>query len=155
MGAGGRPTKYKEEYSKQVYKLCLLGATDKDIADYFEVDESTINNWKNEHTEFFESIKRGKVDADATVAERLYNRAKGYDQKTDKIFQFQGEPVIVPTVEHVQPDTTAAIFWLKNRRPKEWRDKQEIETTGETTVNNKLDLSGLSVDQIKDILKTE
>jgi hypothetical protein len=132
----GRPTLYKESYNEQVYKLCLLGATDKVIADFFDVEESTINNWKNEHEEFLESIKRGKVEADATIAEKLYNRAKGYDQKTDKIFQFQGEPVIVPTVEHVASDTTAAIFWLKNRHPAKWRDKQDIELSGSMVMFN-------------------
>lgn len=126
----GRPTKYKEEYNEQVYKLCLLGATDKDIADYFEITESTLNLWKIEHEEFSEAIKRGKVEADATIAERLYNRAKGYDQKTDKIFQYQGEAVVVPTVEHIPPDTTAAIFWLKNRHPEKWRDKKDVEMSG-------------------------
>ena len=130
----GRPTKYKDEYCKQVYKLCLLGATDKEIADYFEVTESTLNLWKQEHKDFSESLKSGKVDADTKVAQSLYNRAKGYDQKTDKIFQYQGTPVIIPTVEHVQADTTAAIFWLKNRQPKQWRDKQDINFDGSVVV---------------------
>jgi hypothetical protein len=56
----GRPSKYKPEYCDQVEKLCKLGATDKDIADFFEVEESTINNWKVEHPEFMESIKTVK-----------------------------------------------------------------------------------------------
>lgn len=129
----GRPTLYKEEYNERVYKLCLLGAKDTEIADFFDISEATLNNWKIEYPLFLESIKSGKVDADIKVANSLYNRALGYDQKTDKIFQFQGEPVIVPTVEHVQPDTTAQIFWLKNRQPKQWRDKQEIESTNLNT----------------------
>ena len=125
---GGRPTKYKPEYCEQVYKLCLLGATDSEIADFFEVDERTINNWKISYPEFFQSIKNGKEKADADVANSLYNRAKGYEQKTVKVFQYQGDPVIVPVVEHVAPDTGAAIFWLKNRHPKRWRDR--VEHTG-------------------------
>ena len=137
----GQPTKYKDEYAKQAYKLCLLGSTDKDMADFFEVCEDTINNWKHKHPEFFESIKRGKVSADATVASRLYKRAVGYEHDEDKIFNNQGEPLIVPTTKHVQPDTTAAIFWLKNRQPKMWRDSQNIDHTTngkdlETVVNN-------------------
>lgn len=126
----GRPTKYKEEYAKQAYKLCLLGSTDEDMADFFEVSKSTINNWKHDYPEFLDSIKRGKISADATVASRLYKRAIGYEHDEDKIFNNQGEPLIVPTKKHVQPDTTAAIFWLKNRQPKMWRDKQEIEHGG-------------------------
>ncbi len=123
----GRPTNYKKEYDEQAYKLCLLGATDKEMADFFNVKEQTINNWKKDHPVFFESIKRGKIIADANVAERLYTRATGYEQKTDKIFQFQGEPVIVPTIEHIPPDTGAAIFWLKNRKKDQWRDKQDMD----------------------------
>ena len=129
-GVEGRPTKYKDEYAKQAYKLCLLGSTDEDMADFFEVSKSTINNWKHDHPEFLDSIKRGKISADATVASRLYKRAIGYEHDEDKIFNHQGEALIVPTVKHVQPDTTAAIFWLKNRQPKMWRDKQEIEHGG-------------------------
>ncbi|TRB81349.1 helix-turn-helix domain-containing protein, partial [Mannheimia haemolytica] len=75
----GQPTKYKPEYVTQVEKLCLLGATDKDIADFFEVAESTINNWKIEYPEFLESIKKGKLLADANVANSLYKRALGYE----------------------------------------------------------------------------
>ena len=126
---GGRPTKYKEEYNEQAYKLCLLGSTDKELANFFEVAESTINLWKLEHEGFSESIKRGKSLADANVAERLYKRAMGYEHKEDKIFNNNGEPLIVPTIKHVQPDTTAAIFWLKNRQPARWRDKQEVDVT--------------------------
>ena len=126
----GRPTDYKVEFNRQAEKLCLLGSTDKDIADFFEVSETTINNWKLKHPEFLESIKRGKISADANVASRLYKRAIGYEHDEDKIFNNNGEPLIVPTIKHVQPDTTAAIFWLKNRQPKMWRDKQEIEHGG-------------------------
>lgn len=79
----GRPAKYKEEYDEQVRKLCLLGATDKELADFFNVCEATINNWKNKHPSFLESIKKGKHVADATVAEKLFHRATGYSHGKD------------------------------------------------------------------------
>ena len=126
MADRGCPTKYKPEYDDLAYKYCLLGATDKELGDFFSVTETTVNNWKIDYPSFFESIKRGKEKADAEVANSLHKRATGYDQKTDKIFQYQGDPVVVPTVEHIAPDSTAAIFWLKNRRSSDWRDKQEI-----------------------------
>ncbi|MGV0921887.1 hypothetical protein ACTS94_16320 [Empedobacter falsenii] len=125
----GAPSLYKPQYNEQVYKLCLLGATDSEIGDFFNVDERTINNWKVEFPEFFQSIKKGKEYADANVASKLYNRALGYEHEEDKIFNDQGVPLIVPTIKHYPPDTTAAIFWLKNRQPAKWRDKQEVETT--------------------------
>jgi hypothetical protein len=129
MGAG-RPSKYKPEYAEQAYKLCLLSATDKDIADFFEVDEATINRWKEKYPEFCESLKAGKAEADAHVADRLYQRAMGYSHPEEKIFQHNGEPVVVPTTRHYPPDVTAAIFWLKNRQRDKWRDKQDVEVSG-------------------------
>ena len=133
----GRPANYKKEYDEQAYKLCLLGATDKEMADFFNVKEQTINNWKKNHPSFFESIKRGKIVADANVAKSLYNRALGYYHPEDKIFNDNGEPLIVPTVKHYPPDPTAAIFWLKNRKPAEWRDKRDVQVEGNMTFSVK------------------
>ena len=124
-----RPSKYKQEYADQAYKLCLLGATDKELADFFGTTEQSINAWKDKYSEFFESIKRGKDDADAKIAQSLYHRAKGYKHEAVKILQHNGEVIQVPYTEHYPPDTTACIFWLKNRQPKLWRDKQEHEVT--------------------------
>ncbi len=126
----GRPTKYLPEYNLQVEKLCKLGAIDKEIADFFEVTEQTINNWKNEFPDFFESIKRGKTLADSNVADRLYQRALGFEHDSEeiKVMTVGKESVIerVPIRKIYPPDATSAIFWLKNRRPDKWRDKQEI-----------------------------
>lgn len=122
-----RPTKYLEEYNEQAKKLCRLGATDKELADFFEVSESTLNLWKKEHPLFSESLKAGKLLADAEVADKLYKRATGYSHPEDKIFNDNGAPLIVNTEKHYPPDTTAAIFWLKNRRPDRWKDKREEE----------------------------
>jgi hypothetical protein len=136
VGAGGRPTLYMVEYNNQAYKLCLLGATDKELADFFEVEEQTINNWKEDYPEFFESLKRGKITADAEVAEKLLHRAKGYSHKEDKIFLHEGEPVIVPTIKHYAPDTLAAMYWLNNRNPNRWKQKQEVELSGEIGIKS-------------------
>lgn len=127
----GRPSKYKEEYADQALKLCLLGAIDKDLADFFEVEEKTINNWKQSYPDFLQALKRGKDEADSEVATKLFHRALGYEHPEDKIFLFKGKPVIVNTIKHYPPDTTAAIFWLKNRQPHLWRDKQEVDLSGE------------------------
>ncbi len=139
----GRPTSYKVEYTEQAFKLCLLGATDADLADFFEVSEKTINTWKDAHPEFLQSLKAGKDEADANVGERLYQRAMGYEHPEDKIFMHEGKPVVVPTVKHYPPDTTACIFWLKNRQRDRWRDKQDHEHTGEGGGPIRMDLSGL------------
>src|SRR6185295_14648861 len=69
---GGRPSKFTQEMSEQVEKLCRLGATDKELADFFHIQVSTLNNWKQHFPEFMESIKRGKEISDMNVADRLY-----------------------------------------------------------------------------------
>lgn len=129
----GRPSKYKEEYCKQAEKICLLGATDEFLADYFEVNVSTLNEWKVRHPEFREAIKKGKDDADLKVAESLYYRACGYSHKEEKVFNNQGEIVTHETTKHYAPDPTALIFWLKNRQPKQWRDKQELDVNAKVS----------------------
>lgn len=121
----GRPTKYSTEILGQAEKLAKLGLTDVEMADVFGVTERTFNTWKSAHPEFFQSLKNGKALADANVAESLYHRALGYGHRATKVM------VVAGTVEHVEyderfpPDTAAAIFWLKNRQPKRWRDKHD------------------------------
>jgi len=128
--AGGRPSSYKPEYAEQARKLCSLGATDADLADFFEVSDRTIYRWASAHDEFCQALKAGKDVSDDRVERSLYHKAVGYTFDSEKVFQFQGEIVRAPTKEHVPPDTTAMIFWLKNRRKDTWRDRQEHELTG-------------------------
>lgn len=138
-----RKTSFKKEYLEQAEKLSRLGATDADLADFFGVKEQTINNWKKSHPEFFESLKAGKIKADIEVADRLYQRATGFEWdeaqpiKLKEVIYENGKRVreverveIVMVHRVVPPDTTADIFWLKNRRKTEWRDKQDHEHTG-------------------------
>jgi hypothetical protein len=119
----GRPTSYEDDFVDQAYKLALLGATDKQTADFFGVDESTLNRWKLRHGDFCASIKKGKMAADAEVAESLYHRARGYSHPDTKIFCHEGEIITADTVKHYPPDTAAAFIWLKNRAG--WTDKTE------------------------------
>lgn len=123
----GRPTLYREEYAEQAYKICLLlGATDAKLAEFFEVDERTINNWKHDYPEFFQSIKNGKEIADANVVESLYKSATGYSHPDTHISNFQGSITETPITKHYPPNPTSGIFWMKNRQPKRWKDKVEI-----------------------------
>lgn len=126
----GRPSDFKQEFVEQSQKLCNIGATDADIADFFEVDVRTIYRWKQAHPDFSQALKRGKEIADDLVEQRLFQRATGYSHDAVKIMQSDGKPLIVPYIEHCPPDTVAAIFWLKNRRPDQWRDKVTQEVTG-------------------------
>lgn len=121
----GRPSSFKPEYVAQAEKLSRLGATDREIAEFFEVTERTLYRWQHSYPEFCHALKVGKEPADDRVEKSLYRRATGYSFDAVKIFMPSGakEPVHAPYVEHVPPDTTACIFWLKNRRPAAWREK--------------------------------
>ena len=124
-----RPTNYRNEYAEQARKLCLLGYTDKQLADFFGVNERTINRWKSDYPEFCQSIKKGKEFADGEVVESLYKRAIGIEYEEVEL-KTDGQNKSKRVVKKlIPPDTTAQIFWLKNRQPKSWRDKQVTETT--------------------------
>lgn len=96
--AVGRPSAYCAAYAELALNYCLLGATDAELGEFFGVSEQTVNAWKVKHPQFLESIKKGKCQADAAVARSLHDQA-------------------------LEGNTTAQIFWLKNRQPQKWRDK--------------------------------
>lgn len=121
----GRPPDFEKKFIGQAEKLCILGATDYELADFFGVSTRTIYRWKNTHEEFCQAVKVGKDKSDERVERALFNRAVGYSYESEKVFQFQGEIVRAATIEHVPPDPAAAFNWLKNRRPEQWRDKTE------------------------------
>jgi hypothetical protein len=127
----GRPTAFKPEFTEQARKLALLGATDREVADFFKVDERTVNRWKHTHEDFCQSLKIGKDAADDRVERSLYHKAVGYTFPSEKLFCFEGVVTRADIVEHVPPSDTAAIFWLKNRRGDDWREKSEVAVTGD------------------------
>jgi hypothetical protein len=131
--AGGRPTKYKAEYCLTVEYMTRCGMTEAQIADKLDIHIDTIQEWKHVHPEFSESLKEGKEAPDDLVEKSLFTRATGYTFDSEKIvIVSDGKDVgshwkRVPIKEHCPPDVTAQIFWLKNRRPEKWRDKQDID----------------------------
>lgn len=118
-----RPTKYQKAYAEQARKLCMLGYTDDQLADFFEVAVSTIQKWKIDHPEFSDSIKKGKDISDGNVVDSLYQRAMGFVAPDVDIRVINDKIVQTEVTKHYPPDTAAAIFWLKNRQKKMWRDK--------------------------------
>jgi hypothetical protein len=165
---GGRPTDYKPEYNEQVRKLCLLGATDKDIADFFDVEEKTINNWKEKHKEFFQSMREGKEVADMEIALSMYENAKDRVVKEKKAIKLKEvfwneegkrcEQERVELIEEerlVQGDFRNASLWLRNRRPDKWRDRHEIDhTTNGKDINPEgIDYSKLSKETLDELEK--
>jgi len=121
----GRPTKYRDEFAAAAKQLCTQGATNADLADHFQVSVSTIKLWRAQQPKFSAALKVGKAAADRRVEEALFQRAVGYEHDEVDLRVVGTKLVKTPLRKHYPPDTTAAIFWLKNRKPKEWRDRFE------------------------------
>lgn len=127
----GNPTKYNpDQHPFMAWALAIRGKTNKEIAAGLSISTGTLFSWGKIHEEFLSAIKSGKDSADAKVESSLFMRAFGYEYEEVKTTDMpEGGTRTEKTVKQVAPDVTAQIFWLKNRRPKEWRDKREV--TGE------------------------
>lgn len=124
--------KWQPEFADMVEHVAKLGARDEDIAQVFGVTRQCVEKWKKRHPAFNEALRRGKLEADAQVAQALYSRATGYRWTEQQAVKVKDGPQlerveVVDVEKQVPPDTVACIFWLKNRRPMDWRDKKEIE----------------------------
>ena len=126
----GQPTKFNDEAARQAIFLAKKGFIDVDIAEALGITQQTLCNWKNAHPKFFEALKLAKIESDSKVELSLYERACGYSHPEDKIFNNNGEILTAPTTKHYPPDPVSMIFWLKNRQPEKWKDKQEVAHTG-------------------------
>lgn len=102
------------------------GLTDEQLAVRMGINPATLYDWKKKYPKISEALKKGKEVVDIQVENALLKRALGYDFQEEKIERSDKDGVkVVQTVKHIPPDTTAQIFWLKNRRPDRWRDKPE------------------------------
>lgn len=161
----GAPTKYRPDFNEEARKFCQLkGATDEQLAAYFGVAESTIKEWYKKYPDFSASVRAGKTMADMNVADGFYKRATGYEynettfEKIDDRKALEAVPDALITVDaykkkivikHLPPDAGAALNWLKNRQPEDWRDKVEVAHSGKIETN---DLSSLSNEQLNQLL---
>lgn len=154
MAGKGRPTKYKKEFCIQAEKLCKKGFIDTEIADFFEVALSTLNKWKLDHKEFSESLKRGKVHSDSAVVDALYGRALGYEFKETKVeIDAENKEKTTTTTKQMAGDTTAQIFWLKNRQPEQWRTNPE--PTDDEQTGKPLEINFTIADPIREVKVTK
>jgi hypothetical protein len=132
-GSGkGRPSLYRPQYAEQAKNLCERGATNGQLARFFNVSVSTIWLWRLAYEEFSNAVQLGKRVADDRIEQALFDWAAGYDYDTVKVFRGEdGKPVISdPYIEHVPPDVGAIKLWLLNRRPDRWKEKVEVTNTG-------------------------
>ena len=141
----GRKSLFNPNFHPQLVKeLAEAGKTNEQIAEKLNIGITTLLRWMNENPEFKSTIKTGKKYADDEVVQSLFNRAKGYKFTEKKAVQLGDERIekdgdgkewIVKAVrkeiteKEIAPDPASMIFWLKNRQPRDWRDKQVQEIT--------------------------
>src|SRR4029450_916514 len=116
MIAMGRPTLFNPEMCEQAHNYCLLGATNDELAEFFDVSPRTIDGWIAEGAEFGNAVRSGRLAADARVARGLYGRAIGYDRTVERMAIVAGELKPVTSTIHYPANVQACIFWLRNRR---------------------------------------
>lgn len=129
------------------------GLTDEQIANNMGIATSTLYDWKNKYLEISEALKNGKEVVDRQVENALLKRAVGckckeiieeYDPEADEI------RVTRRITKEYPPDTTALIYWLKNRKPEQWRDKKDVGISGEMKVQNPF--SSLSTEELRKLV---
>ncbi len=140
-----RPSIYKENKEKilkQAFRFALLGLTDEEMAEHWDVVRDTVIEWRKKFPEFSDTIKSGKEEADGKVAKSLYKRANGYDY-IERTYESRVigkdedgniERAMIETKrihKHMPPDTGAAFGWLNNRQPANWKQRRIIEISEE------------------------
>ena len=124
---GGRKAAYTPKLAAVARKCCGRGLTDLEIADVLDVSPATLYRWKAEHPAFSRVFKLGKAEADDRVERSLYSRAIGYDYIAEKAAMTRHGQQTMRYRQHIPPDTAAAVWYLKNRRPDRWRDAHRHE----------------------------
>ncbi len=124
----GRPSKKGDIDLQQLYRMAAAGLTDAQMAQVLGISKASLNNYKKDPS-LWDALEKGKKISDSRVVRSLFERATGYEHDAEEIKVIGTEVVRVPVIKHYPPDPTAMIFWLKNRKPEEWRDKHEF--TGE------------------------
>lgn len=128
-------------------KLILLegwardGLTDEQIAKNIGIAPSTLYEWKKKSKEFSESLKKGKEVVDFEVENALLKRALGYEYEEET---YENGILTKKVKKQVPPDTTAQIYWLKNRKKEQWREKVEVVKTDEDLQNINKNISNIA-----------
>ena len=144
----GRPSKYETEVRQKLHSVAEWaadGLTNEQIAQNLGIAMSTFYEYQNNHPDFSEVLKKGKSAAVRLVENSLFKSATGYEVATDEKFELRqvydedGNPVyyndgspkmelqpVERTIKHITPNSTAMVFYLKNRDPQNWKDRKEV-----------------------------
>lgn len=161
--------KYEEWLTKEgLLKLeswARNGLTNEQIASNMGISRKTLQEWCNKYGDICDTLKRGKEVVDIQVENALLKRALGYqyDEVTkERVLDYAPDTgellgshmaVTKKVTKEVQGDTTAQIFWLKNRQPEKWRDKRDVSVEGNVQTNNPFE--GLSTDELRMLIDSE
>ena len=144
-----KPTKWNDDRTREGFELALLGLTDEEMARVMDVDINTLNKWKRVHPVFRQALIEGKDKADAKVVHSLYRRATGFTIKEMHVCMYRGRVIQTPVDKYYAPDSWAANKWLSVRQRNKWADVSRVETSSTILNINKLDLTGISLEQMK------
>lgn len=123
----GRPSLYQPEFAATARDACARGADNDGLAALFGVSTRTVDRWVGDIAEFRDAVEAGRALADTRVTSALFSRAVGLEQTLTRVFLHKGEPVTVRYAVDLPPDVRACIHWLRNRRPRDWRENRPIE----------------------------
>ena len=126
----------KDQHPELIRGLATIGKTDEEIADLLGITRVTLHRWRKKYQDCHTASDEGKAIIDKEIEDTLFSRATGAKKLTEKkiIKLPDGSTRQEITEKEIAPDTTAMIFWLKNRKPTEWRDKQDVEMSGSVGV---------------------
>lgn len=142
-----------EEGLSKIAEWAELGLTDAQISKNIGISRSTLSQWKLDFQDIADTLRDSKEVADSIIENALYKSAIGYmyDEVTQE--REPGTGVMVTSkiiTKHVTPNTSAQIFWLKNRKPDMWKDRREVTMDGEMNVNNPY--NGLTTEDLKKMI---
>lgn len=129
-------TEERQLILQDAYRLAQAGHTEFEIAQFFGIDRTQLWRWKQDDPAFNEALQIGASFANDRVKMSLYHRAIGYSFHAEKVFNNDGMITRAPVIEHVPPDVTAMIFWLKNRDPENWVDVNKTVHSGSVDIES-------------------
>ena len=150
----------------EVEQMARNGYTNKDICQALGIAQQTLNNWREKYPDFAEAIKKGKMIVDAEIEQKLITNEKGhlFWEETQELMPVMDEETgrminemttVKRVLKYIKPDTTAQIFWLKNRRPNDWRDRQHLQHEGNINVNDYSYMEDAELDKALKELKVD
>lgn len=160
----GRPSTYQPLFAHFARELCArTGATDSDLATFFKISMTQVQKWYTMHPDFGAAVREGKYEIfDARIERSLAMRALGFFMDVEEVkITKDGDQVRYTYKKYFPPDVTAAIFWLKNRKRKQWTDVWKIEHAGKVELENltaeqvlaevRKELSAMSLKEVTDL----